>query len=288
MKIALVTYSDMVQSLSDVAAFLAASHLTAPLFTQWRLEALPEYAGQILDVLERQWQETPVDLLVFPADMLGDELATRLAWRIGASSVCQATCWDDLARCAGKSCWGNALNVSLLCLDGPVCLSVARGASRVDTPALPPLSEGCTLAPVPLTPALCLLSQSGHDDDTSLSRARRVLIFGQGGANSDEEQRLAYALEAEIGYTRQRMMLGGCDESKMIGVSGVFIAPELCLVVGASGAPAFSAGIQQSQFIVVINASPDAPVFSQADVGIVAEWQPALQALAAHYAGSAN
>ncbi len=78
-------------------------------------------------------------------------------------------------------------------------------------------------------------------------------------------------------------MLGECDESRMIGVSGQLLAPALCIVAGASGAAAFSAGITQSQFIVAINNHPDAPVFAQADVGIVAEWQPALEALAQCY-----
>jgi electron transfer flavoprotein alpha subunit len=41
------------------------------------------------------------------------------------------------------------------------------------------------------------------------------------------------------------------------------------------------AGVRQSRFVVAINSDARAPVFSQADVGIVDDWLPVLEALAA-------
>jgi len=38
-------------------------------------------------------------------------------------------------------------------------------------------------------------------------------------------------------------------------------------------------GIRDSRFIVAINCDASAPVFTQADVGIVDDWRPVLEAL---------
>lgn len=283
MKIALITFPEQAQSSPDVSAFLAASQWADPIFECWALNETPQHAVEFITPLEMQWRRTPVDLLLFPAGALADELATRLAWRIGASSVCQASHWDEPTHSVAKASWGNALIATLVCPAGPVCLSVARRGASGAAPAMPPHTLTRDISPAPLPPEMTLLSTSSLASGAPLAHAMRVVAFGQGGANADEENRLARALDAEVGYTRQRVMLGECDESRMIGVSGQLLAPALCIVAGASGAAAFSAGITQSQFIVAINNHPDAPVFAQADVGILAEWQPALEALAQCY-----
>lgn len=284
MKIALITFPALALSSPDMSAFLATSHFQDPVFECWALNATPQHAVEFITSLEMQWRRTPVDLLIFPADALADELATRLAWRIGAGSVCQALHWDESTHSATKASWGNALIATLTCPQGAVCLSVARRGASGAAPAMPPYTLTRDISPVSLPSDMTLLSTATQASGAPLTYATRVVAFGQGGANTDEENRLARTLAAEVGYTRQRVMLGKCDESRMVGVSGQLIAPELCIVAGASGAPAFCAGIRQSQFIVAINNDPDAPVFAQADVGIVAEWQPALEALAQCYA----
>ncbi len=60
---------------------------------------------------------------------------------------------------------------------------------------------------------------------------------------------LAEKLGAEVGYSRARVMgNGGVDAEKVIGISGHLLAPEVCIVVGASGAAALMAGVRNSKF----------------------------------------
>ena len=66
---------------------------------------------------------------------------------------------------------------------------------------------------------------------------------------------------------------------KVIGISGHLLAPEVCIVVGASGAAALMAGVRNSKFVVAINHDASAAVFSQADVGVVDDWKVVLEAL---------
>ena len=282
MKIALITFPG--EPSPEVAAFFAASQWQAPVIERWALRARPEHAEQALGQLEAQWRHTPVDLLVFPADAPGDELATRLALRLNMMGVCQAICWDEETHSITKASWGNTLTATLALPPGPVCLSVARQQGSGKEQVIPPFAVVRDISLVALPLEMRLVSHANPRCVAPLLQAQRVVVFGQGGAESDKEQQFARRLDAEIGYTRQRVMLGGCDDSRMIGISGEILAPELCIVAGASGAAAFSAGIRQSQFIVAINSNPDAPIFSQADVGIVADWQPALDALTQLYA----
>lgn len=113
-----------------------------------------------------------------------------------------------------------------------------------------------------------------------LAEARRVLVVGQGGeADNQEIAMLAEKLGAEVGYSRARVMNGGVDAEKVIGISGHLLAPEVCIVVGASGAAALMVGVRNSKFVVAINHDASAAVFSQADVGVVDDWKVVLEAL---------
>lgn len=51
-------------------------------------------AEQVLDALVEQWQRTPADVVLFPPGAFGDELSTRLAWRLHGASICQVTSLD--------------------------------------------------------------------------------------------------------------------------------------------------------------------------------------------------
>lgn len=237
----------------------------------WRVQGEYGLAESLLPALEAAWRQHPAEIIVFPAGDAGDELATRLAWRLNGEAFCQV----QSLTAAGEVCravYGSAMVATLSTAARPLCLSLARGL-----PPLPLPPEGLTL-----TASSCPLSppQRLSRAQNPLQGATRVLVLG-GGAEGDGFTALAGELDAEVGYTRQRVMAGGCDEQRMIGISGQSVAPEVCFVAAASGAPAFLAGIRGSGLIVAINRDADAPLFAAADVGIVGDAQQVLAALAA-------
>ena len=65
----------------------------------------------------------------------------------------------------------------------------------------------------------------------------------------------------------------------LIGVSGAMTNPEVCIAVGASGAAAFYAGIEKSKFIVAVNTDEKAPIMKNADVVVVEDFKPFIEAL---------
>ena len=100
MKIVVITESGECAAL---AGWIAENALNAAELERWTLDPMPDVAEQVLDALAAQWLLTPADILIFPAGALGDELATRLAWRLpGADAECATGAGDEipLGECA--------------------------------------------------------------------------------------------------------------------------------------------------------------------------------------------
>jgi electron transfer flavoprotein alpha subunit len=277
MKIAVVLLN--AEDEGPIAHFLVDNALQAQVC--WRVNGERVMAQEVLPALAEAYRATPVDLLLFPASPEGDELATRLAWRLGGCAICQALRYDGEQHTVDKAVYGNALTATLRPERHPVCLSLSGTLSRQRGTLPVGLTEKsvATVASQAGLPMPEYLSQSAHP----LQSARIVLATGQGAAGEAFEQ-IAAALNAQTGFTRQRVMAGGCDEQRMLGISGQSVAPEVCLIAGASGASAFMAGVSQSRFIVAVNTDPAAPVFAAADVGIVGDAQTVLQILAEYAA----
>ncbi|WP_324722883.1 FAD-binding protein [Lelliottia sp. JS-SCA-14] len=232
----------------------------------------------LLPALEAAFITDSPEMVLFPSAAAGDELATRLAWRLRGSAICQVQSWNNETHTVTKAVYGSALTATLRPERLPICLSLAANLPRLNAvfPTDIPTTE---IVPIEISGGLPepeILTKFAHP----LQSARVVLATGQGATGEIFDQ-LAAALHSEPAFTRQRVMAGGCDEQRMLGISGQSVAPEVCLIAGASGASAFMAGVSQSRFIVAINQDRDAAVFAAADVGVVGDAQEVLQALVA-------
>lgn len=65
-----------------------------------------------------------------------------------------------------------------------------------------------------------------------------MLVVGQGRSDADAEKITALGKEfgAEVGYSRARVMNGGFDAERVIGISGHLLAPDVCIVAGIRAA----------------------------------------------------
>ncbi|HWQ76665.1 MAG TPA: electron transfer flavoprotein subunit alpha/FixB family protein [Syntrophomonas sp.] len=109
----------------------------------------------------------------------------------------------------------------------------------------------------------------------NLHAAQRIIGVGRGiAAESDLEliRQLAEKIEAEIGCTRPIAEVEHwLPRDLYIGISGLILAPEVYLAIGISGQVQHIAGVNRSKTIIAIDSNKNAPIFKQADYGIVGD-----------------
>jgi electron transfer flavoprotein alpha subunit len=120
---------------------------------------------------------------------------------------------------------------------------------------------------------------------TNLAGAKRVVCSGRGVAKAEDLgmiNELAQALHAEVGCTRPLAEgLNWLPRERYIGISGAQVRPDLYLGVGVSGQVQHMIGMSRSKLVVAINKDSHAPIFANADYGIVGDLYAVVPALLA-------
>ena len=107
-----------------------------------------------------------------------------------------------------------------------------------------------------------------------LASAERIVTAGRGVGGPDEVSvaaELAAALDAELGASRPVVDNGWLPREHQVGSSGHIVTPNLYVALGVSGSIQHLMGMSGSRIIVAINKDPEAPIFSVAHYGIVAD-----------------
>jgi electron transfer flavoprotein alpha subunit len=226
---------------------------------------------------------------VFPGGPTGVELAARLAARSGGTAVTGVL--SARLTPAGVTC-RRAVHASHLTGEfqlgaRPWC--IALDAGWADAAAEPPtdhiVEAGPELpaddlsAPAPLLEIERLEPPQTGDLET----ARFLVVAGRGAGSRSGVERLAAAaarMGAAFGVTRPVVMNAWAAADRQIGISGTRTAPAVCVVAGASGAPAFVWGVERAGFIAAVDADEHAPIAREADAFIADDAVAVLEALA--------
>jgi electron transfer flavoprotein alpha subunit len=113
--------------------------------------------------------------------------------------------------------------------------------------------------------------------------SRFLVVAGSGAGSREGVERIAAAaarMGAAFGATRPVVMNGWAPMDRLVGVSGSRAAPSVCLVVGASGAPALHWGIERARFLAAVNLDEHAPIVENADAALVDDGVTVMEELA--------
>jgi len=162
--------------------------------------------------------------------------------------------------------------------EAPYLVTFQIGAFRADQAAK-------RASPAPITAANVAVDASairqrpeepfrGAKQAVDLTQAERIVSVGRGIKDKENialVEKLAHALNAEIGASRPICDAGWLPMERQVGSSGQTVAPKLYLALGISGAIQHLVGMKGSRTIVAINRDAEAPIFEVADYGIVGD-----------------
>jgi electron transfer flavoprotein alpha subunit len=253
-----------------------------------------------------------IDLFLAPAGPWGAELITRLACRSDGAALTgvldarltgvpgaepAGAPGADLAGArlqARANVYSNHMVGRFELLRRPWCAAIDaswNGGRPLSPPAhevLPDTAASADAAPAasgdarldPLTDVELVAEPPAG----SLADSRFVVVAGYGAGGPDGVGRIARAarrMGADFGVSRPVVMNAWAPMDRLIGASGARTAPAVCLVVGASGAPALHWGIERAAFIAAINSDDHAPITRNADAVVVDDGVAVIEELAA-------
>ncbi|EBD2344317.1 electron transfer flavoprotein subunit alpha/FixB family protein [Salmonella enterica] len=248
------------------AVFVADS----PLFEHLLAENVEKQISYFLNSGKNHYQS-----ILFPASSFGKNCAPRLAAKLDVSQISDITRVIDQHTFERPIYAGNA--IATVHSDDEYKVITVRPTSFAAA-----VAEDEGKAPIEFTEVVLgsdqvkFISQHVNKSNRPDLQSARVVVSGGRGVGSAQAfkelvDNLADKLGAAVGASRAAVDAGYAPNDYQIGQTGKIVAPQLYIALGISGAIQHLAGMKESGVIVAINKDPDAPIFSIADYGLVAD-----------------
>lgn len=226
------------------------------------------------------------DSVLFPATVRGRFLSAWVAAKMqtGLTADCTQLCLTQEGLMKQiRPAFGGNLTAEILCKEKrPQMASVRPGVFPV--PSLDqsrPHFQMRTLSLSPVIEKMKKIHFQPSDQALSLQNAPIIVAGGKGiGSRKGFEKLfdLAHLLGGAVGASRSAVDAGFIPYAHQIGQTGVTIRPRLYLAFGISGMIQHTVGMNGAEIVVAVNSDRNAPIFSCADYGIIADWETTIDA----------
>lgn len=229
-------------------------------------------------MVEAARKEEP-DIFFIGGTRRGKEMAARIAARLntGLCSGCIAINLDKGKKqmVMERMVFGGTAIQTIVCSTKPQMVTIPP---RTFDPA--PLLEGkkgkvTELPAAPPSPVTVIERTPKVREAVDITEAKIVVCTGRGIDKKEDlalVRELADVLGGEVGCSRPiAEELRWLPEDVYLGISGKKVKPNLYIGVGISGQVQHITGIRDSKVICGINRDENAPIFNEADYGIVGD-----------------
>ncbi|WP_315546323.1 electron transfer flavoprotein subunit alpha/FixB family protein [Lautropia mirabilis] len=222
--------------------------------------------------------------VVAAATAHGKDFMPRVAAQLDVAQISEVTGIDSADTFRRPIYAGNA--IATVQSSDPIKVLTVRGTSFDEAAAEGGSAAIEKVAAVAVDGQPALVGREQASSDRPELTAAQVVVAGGRGLGSAEQfqavlEPLADRLGAALGASRAAVDAGYAPNDWQVGQTGKIVAPQLYIAAGISGAIQHLAGMKDSRIIVAINKDEEAPIFSVADYGLVADLFEAVPALTA-------
>jgi len=212
--------------------------------------------------------------LVFPATAAGKNVAPRVAAKLDVAQI------SDVIKVLAADTFERPIYAG-----NAIATVQSTDATKVLTVRTTGFDPAASTGGSATVESVASVADSGKSDfvgseiaknDRPELTAAKIIVSGGRALGSAEKftevmTPLADKLGAAMGASRAAVDAGYAPNDWQVGQTGKIVAPQLYVACGISGAIQHLAGMKDSKVIVAINKDEEAPIFSVADYGLVAD-----------------
>ena len=222
--------------------------------------------------------------ILFPATAGGKNVAPRVAAKLDVAQISDITKVDSPDTFERPIYAGNA--IAIVQSVDPIKVITVRTTGFDAAAATGGSAAVDNVAAVADFGKSSFVGREVTKNDRPELTAAKIIVSGGRALGSAEKFNevmtpLADKLNAAIGASRAAVDAGYAPNDLQVGQTGKIVAPQLYIAAGISGAIQHLAGMKDSKVIVAINKDEEAPIFSVADYGLVADLFTAVPELVA-------
>ncbi len=232
-------------------------------------------------VLSKIINEKKPEIVLVGATTLGRDLAPRVSARVVTGLTADCTMLEigeDRELLMTRPAFGGNLMATIICPDHrPQMSSVRPGVmqkiERDEARSGKVESHQVTLDTSKLKVKVLEIVKE-EEEKIDITEANVLVSGGRGIGNADNFthlEGLAEELHGIVSASRAAVDAGWIGHDRQVGQTGKTVRPDVYFAMGISGAIQHVAGMEESDFIIAVNKDKDAPIFSNADLGIVGD-----------------